>query len=1655
MMLLVLLLMAAQTAWAQDPSLESLEKESDNVYLIKSADDLNTLSDYVNANHTCEGLTFKVTANITFSAPANESESNFTAIGTRNSKFRGTFDGGNNLGYTIRGIRINGSTYGQGLFGNIYGARIQNVTIEDAVIKSTANCVGGIVGSSENSTIANCTSSATVTGDGTFMCGGIAGSNSGSNSGTITNCTSRATVSANSSCGGIAGSNSGTITNCTTSNATVSASLHCGGIAGYNYVAITNCTTSSATVSARSNCGGIAGSNYGAITNCTTSSATVSVTQSESGAIAGYDNKGTYSNNYYYDCTVNNKPNATDVGINGADIQDGAVSTTKNFVKIILPECFEITGGVIYGDNYVEKDAEIQFSLKTDYKLKSDVTKDGGTKISADDDGIYTVKISGQTTITAEFESRWNIYTAEDLKSFSEMVNSGQSFEGKTVKLMNSINLSNVTDFTPIGTEYNRFKGTFDGGGNTLTLALKGGNNEKYLAPFRYVEGATFKKLIVAGTIESKFNSSGDGTHGGFVGLCYYGATFEDCAFVGSLLGPKAHSCGGFVGAAMNFATISYKNCLFAPEKITMSAEGSATFNRYDTPSDYSTCYYTQSFGEVQGIKVVKKQKDSPLNAIYTGSILKLADGNEYYEPVVVEGLSKGYWSIDATIFTSVKYNGVALEEGKDYSVVGYKNEKGEVISSIAAPGKYTLTITGNGDYAGTLTHSFDIISGTGEENDPYIIKTPAQLDALSALVNGGNDCKDKHFRLGNSIEYDGKTENNFTAIGTYDHPFNGTFDGGNNLGYTISGIRINASTDYQGLFGYADENATIRNVTIEDSEIKSSENYVGGIVGYNDGGTIENCTSRAEFTATESDCWVYGGIVGCNNGGTLIGNLAIDAEIPSIRYTGAIAGAGNGTLSYNYYYNCNVNGTPNATGVGCNGADKDGALPAHKLTLPDDITIKDSDNPLVIHYKTNYYCKAGIDVKLSCVIQEGEVALANNTVIRDNAFTMPDEDVEVTVVDKPDGYAFVLPECFEITNGVELIYGEYVKTIPTIVQFAPKFGYKVLSDVTCNDVKITPTDGIYTVTVAENENNNNNTTTIAATSEKAWAIYTVRDLKKFSEMVSGGKSFAGETVTLMNTIDFKPSTDETNNFTPIGTEKNPFKGTFDGGGHTLTFHLRYGDQQKFCAPFSFVDGATFRDLIVDGTIESEFSTPGDGTHGGFVGVSNGNTSFENCAFVGSLLGVNANSNGGFVGWANKKITYTNCLFAPTKITMSTEGSATFNRNANKEDFSTCYYTQPFGTEQGVKVYKLTLLDGITTTTKALFEYKGVSYYVSGSVIELSVDNYYVNGESASCKLKIDGDYIVSKTEVPEIKINGDGDATVSVPELAAANVTYTRTFSAGIYTTIMLPFDFKASYFDGETFYTFAGVNTQEWTATMTNVEADDNGVVILKANTPYIFQPSEATAKESTFTFNGVKVTAEGNKATSDDKGWTFQGTYEKIVWNEDKNKPKTTTNVYGFAATAKDNVDGEQIIAAGEFVRAGYNVSIRPTRAYLEYNGEDNSLRKSALALPERIKVVFIDKETATVIDDPNITDDPNGDISTPTSEIQPALESVKVWSYDKTIFISARPGTDYRIIDANGRLLRTSTTQSDRDEIRLGRASGIVIVIIGNKAYKLNY
>ena len=171
----------------------------------------------------------------------------------------------------------------------------------------------------------------------------------------------------------------------------------------------------------------------------------------------------------------------------------------------------------------------------------------------------------------------------------------------------------------------------------------------------------------------------------------------------------------------------------------------------------------------------------------------------------------------------------------------------------------------------GTTANTEWYTNGPGEDG-AYHISTAADLAGLAQLVDDDNTFEGKTIYLDADIKLnntDGwkswndtnKPGNEWKTIGSSGY-FSGIFDGQN---HTISGIYINNSNNYQGLFGHVD--GTIQNLSVTDSYIKSND-YVGGIVGYSNGGTVSNCFNSGTMTG-EADYASVGGIVGGNMRGS------------------------------------------------------------------------------------------------------------------------------------------------------------------------------------------------------------------------------------------------------------------------------------------------------------------------------------------------------------------------------------------------------------------------------------------------------------------------------------------------------------------------------------------------------------------------------------------------------------------------------------------------------------------------------------------------------------------------------------------------------------------------------------------------------------------
>ena len=110
----------------------------------------------------------------------------------------------------------------------------------------------------------------------------------------------------------------------------------------------------------------------------------------------------------------------------------------------------------------------------------------------------------------------------------------------------------------------------------------------------------------------------------------------------------------------------------------------------------------------------------------------------------------------------------------------------------------------------------------------------------------------------------------------------------------------------------------------------------------------------------------------------------------------------------------------------------------------------------------------------------------------------------------------------------------------------------------------------------------------------------------------------------------------------------HPFKGTFLGNGHTLTFNQNiYPEHDEIpwqgISPFHYINGATIKDLKVAGTITSQTVYTS-----GLVGFAEGTNLIENCV-VTTTLNISSDYAGGIVGnGLNSNTTIKNCVFAGT-----------------------------------------------------------------------------------------------------------------------------------------------------------------------------------------------------------------------------------------------------------------------------------------------------------------------------------------------------------------------------------------------------------------------
>ena len=382
-----------------------------------------------------------------------------------------------------------------------------------------------------------------------------------------------------------------------------------------------------------------------------------------------------------------------------------------------------------------------------------------------------------------------------------------------------------------------------------------------------------------------------------------------------------------------------------------------------------------------------------------------------------------------------------------------------------------------------------------------------------------------------------------WTPIG-YWVTFDGTFDGQN---HTISNLKHHGTEDdcYVGLFGYTVK-ATIKNLTIENVDLKLVANnswaggHLGALIGNIDGKTtIENITVKGDVKidgdVTKKGAGRIGAVVGGNQVESTVTfkNVHVAANAGSfVKGNNSVGGIGGQIHGNVTFENCSTNidvtsGMFFAGGiVGLTGT---------------------NSSFTNCHTSGNIAVVAGREGNRVDPYRVGGIAGGwdDNTthplILTDCSYTgaLSGQSADGTVA-----------ETFVCDGYVGIGYSETVGAIVSVNGVE----YKYYGN------------GNYAAGGYEY----NETAKLAT-------IYDVDGLKKFAELVNGGKNFAGETAVLAADIDLAGE-----EWTPIGTSSNIFKGTFDGQEHTIKNLEVNGGSESNKGLFGVTHDGEIKNLVVE-----------------------------------------------------------------------------------------------------------------------------------------------------------------------------------------------------------------------------------------------------------------------------------------------------------------------------------------------------------------------------------------------------------------------------------------------------------------------------------------
>lgn len=503
--------------------------------------------------------------------------------------------------------------------------------------------------------------------------------------------------------------------------------------------------------------------------------------------------------------------------------------------------------------------------------------------------------------------------------------------------------------------------------------------------------------------------------------------------------------------------------------------------------------------------------------------------------------------------------------------------------------------------------------------------------------------------------------EANWNPIGG-ENPFKGIFDGN---GHTVSDLYINSSGSNLGLFGYVD-GAEIKNVTVQGnvtgfyeegneqsgqyvglvlgvgtkkSKLENCESRgsvtgcsnVGGIAGLVSRSTITLCTNRATVTGSGQSSKYIGGIVGYGKGLSFCANYAdITAEGSSV---GGLVGYVFPDINNEGMSNCmnvgNVIGKQNVGGLAgeCFAPQNTNNYSYGRVEATNQyagLLVGKYGNDPSKAFENTYYVEEGL------VTENGTITVGQYCGYSSDPISAPAQAVHQA--DVASGKLASLLASVNSTWGQDL---EQENSYPVLNGKTVYFsGSKLcnghlLSEAYTNDqTKETATpahsqeyeDGGFCTVCHESRELHGK-----GTAGDPYLISNVAQLEYLRDQSNLGSEQITAHAKLVNDIDLAYAS--ASSWIPV-SKSNAFAGTFDGNGHCIKNLYSSFYQGGYVGLFGYVNGATIKNLTVEGVIESSCQ------HQGMIAGQSVGANFYNCVAKGRInTSGSADYVGGITGW--------------------------------------------------------------------------------------------------------------------------------------------------------------------------------------------------------------------------------------------------------------------------------------------------------------------------------------------------------------------------------------------------------------------------------------